>query len=161
MTDLTMAGTSKGLMDLKLITSAVRPYSSFNCLAACKQNVKFLEWETRVISLPSNSILALPKGTVKSGCWASGDNSKDSPYSSSFSKNTTGFGSLMEALIKPLWSSEDTVWTSEGDVTWLDTTRHVVGLSGRVDDVIDGLHGEVEGHELDNWLQTSQGGTGG
>ena len=45
-------------------------------------------------------------------------------------------------------TSGETVRSTEGDVAGLDTTRHVVGLGGRVDDLIDSLHGEVEGHEL-------------
>ena len=42
----------------------------------------------------------------------------------------------------------ETVGTAEGDVAGLDTTGHVVCLRGRVDDLVNGLHGEVEGHEL-------------
>jgi len=42
----------------------------------------------------------------------------------------------------------ETVGSTEGDVARLDTTGHVMGLCGRVDDLVDGLHGEVEGHEL-------------
>jgi len=42
----------------------------------------------------------------------------------------------------------ETVGTTESDVAGLDTARHVVSLCGRVDDLIDGLHGEVEGHEF-------------
>jgi hypothetical protein len=30
----------------------------------------------------------------------------------------------------------------------LDTARHVVGLCGRVDNLVDCLHSEVESHEL-------------
>ena len=33
--------------------------------------------------------------------------------------------------------------------------RHVIGLSRRIDDVINGLHREVEGHELDNRPQAA------
>ena len=40
------------------------------------------------------------------------------------------------------------VGSAEGDVAGLDPTGHVVGLSGRVDDLVDGLHGEVECHEF-------------
>jgi hypothetical protein len=36
-----------------------------------------------------------------------------------------------------------------------------VGLCGGVDDLINGLHGEVEGHELADWVETSQSGTDG
>jgi hypothetical protein len=42
----------------------------------------------------------------------------------------------------------ETVGTTESDVARLDTTGHVVGLGGGVDNLIDGLHGEIEGHEL-------------
>jgi len=56
-------------------------------------------------------------------------------------------------------TSSETVGTTEGDVTRLDTTRHVEGLGGGVDDLIDGLHGEVEGHELANRVKTTQGST--
>jgi hypothetical protein len=42
----------------------------------------------------------------------------------------------------------ETVGATEGDVAGLDTAGHVVCLRGRVDDLVDGLHGEVEGHEL-------------
>ena len=40
------------------------------------------------------------------------------------------------------------VGSTEGDVAGLDATGHVVGFRARVDDLIDGLHSEVEGHEL-------------
>jgi hypothetical protein len=42
----------------------------------------------------------------------------------------------------------ETVGATEGDVAGLDTAGHVVCLRGRVDDLVNGLHGEVEGHEL-------------
>ena len=45
-------------------------------------------------------------------------------------------------------TSSETVGTTEGDVAGLDTTGHVVGLCGGVDNLVNGLHGEVEGHEL-------------
>jgi len=38
---------------------------------------------------------------------------------------------------------------------------HVEGLGGRVDDVVDGLHGEVEGHELADGLEAGHGGAHG
>lgn len=40
------------------------------------------------------------------------------------------------------------IGTSERDVAGLNTARHVVCFCGGVDDLIDGLHGEVEGHEF-------------
>lgn len=42
----------------------------------------------------------------------------------------------------------EAVGATEGDVAGLDTARHVEGLGGRVDNLVDGLHGKVEGHEL-------------
>jgi hypothetical protein len=55
----------------------------------------------------------------------------------------------------------ETVGAAEGDVARLDTTGHVVGLGGGVDDLVDGLHGEVEGHELADRVETGQGGADG
>lgn len=52
-----------------------------------------------------------------------------------------------------------TVGASEGDVTLLGSSRHVVGLGTRVDDLVNGLHGEVPGHELTDGLETSEGST--
>ncbi|KAH0357911.1 hypothetical protein KCU83_g293, partial [Aureobasidium melanogenum] len=63
----------------------------------------------------------------------------------------TGDGAVPGRVILRVLSgdtSSETVGSTEGDVARLDTTRHVVGLCGRVDDLIDGLHGEVKGHEL-------------
>ena len=40
------------------------------------------------------------------------------------------------------------VGAPEDDGHRLQTGRHVVGLCCRVDDLVDGLHGEVKGHEL-------------
>lgn len=42
----------------------------------------------------------------------------------------------------------EAVGATEGDVAGLNTAGHVQGLGGGVDDLVDGLHGEVEGHEL-------------
>lgn len=53
----------------------------------------------------------------------------------------------------------ETVGSTESDVTWLNTTRHVVGLCSGVDDLVNGLHGKVEGHELADGVQASQGST--
>lgn len=49
------------------------------------------------------------------------------------------------------------VGTTESDVAGLDTARHVVGLRGRVDNLVDGLHGKVEGHELADGVKTGEG----
>ena len=46
-----------------------------------------------------------------------------------------------------------TVGASEDDGAGTVTTRHVVDLGGGVDHVVDGLHGEVEGHELHDRLE--------
>lgn len=50
----------------------------------------------------------------------------------------------------------EAVGSTECDVAWLDTTGHVVCLGGRVDDLVNGLHGKVEGHELADGVQTSE-----
>lgn len=42
----------------------------------------------------------------------------------------------------------ETIGTAEGDVARLDAAGHVVCFRCGVDDVIDGLHGEVVGHEF-------------
>ena len=45
-------------------------------------------------------------------------------------------------------TSSSTVRTTEDDWTWDISPRHVIRLASRVDDLVDGLHGEVESHEL-------------
>jgi hypothetical protein len=59
--------------------------------------------------------------------------------------------SVPRGVILRMLSSDtgsETVGTTEGNVAGLDTTGHVVGLCGGVDNLVNGLHGEVEGHEL-------------
>lgn len=51
------------------------------------------------------------------------------------------------------------VGSSENDGHRLKPGGHVVGLRCRVDDLVDGLHGEVEGHELTDGSQASLRGT--
>ena len=45
------------------------------------------------------------------------------------------------------------VGSSEDDGDRLQSGRHVVGFCCRVDDLVDGLHGEVKGHELTDGSQ--------
>ena len=45
-------------------------------------------------------------------------------------------------------TGSETIGTSESDVTRLYSARHVMSFRGGVDDLVDGLHGEVEGHEF-------------
>ena len=62
-----------------------------------------------------------------------------------------GHGAVPRAVILRVLGGDtggEAVGAAEGDVAGLDTTGHVEGLGGGVDDVVDGLHGEVEGHEL-------------
>src|SRR5689334_13706116 len=40
-------------------------------------------------------------------------------------------------------------------------TGHVKRLGGGVDDLVHGMHGEIEGHEFDDGLEAGKGGTGG
>jgi hypothetical protein len=48
------------------------------------------------------------------------------------------------------------VGTAEHDRAAHLAARHVERLGGRVDDLVDRLHGEVEGHELDDRLQPAE-----
>lgn len=57
-------------------------------------------------NLPGRSIFAFPIGNKKSGDNASSGIGYDTPYISSFSKNTTGSGSLIADFNRPLQSSE-------------------------------------------------------
>eukprot|EP00128_Syssomonas_multiformis_P014289 Colp12_sorted_trinity150504_noHs@3256 len=54
-----------------------------------------------------------------------------------------------------------TVRTTEHNGDLNSASRHVVSLSGRVNDLINSLHGEVEGHELANRLKASHGSANG
>ena len=40
------------------------------------------------------------------------------------------------------------IGSSECDIAGLDPSGHVVGFGGGIDDLINGLHSEVEGHEF-------------
>ena len=76
----------------------------------------------------------------------------------------TGDGTVPRGVVLGVLGSNtggETVGTTEGDVAGLDTTGHVVSLGGGVDDLVNGLHGEVEGHELADGVETSEGGTDG
>lgn len=53
----------------------------------------------------SRLALAFPMGCTKSLSMTASDTGNDSPYRISFSRNTTGSGSLMAAFSKPLASS--------------------------------------------------------
>lgn len=59
------------------------------------------------VSLPSCSIFAFPMGITKSSPCASSVMGKGTPYSNSFSRNTTGLGSRIDALMSPFASSLD------------------------------------------------------
>ena len=76
----------------------------------------------------------------------------------------TGDGTVPRGVVLGVLGSNtsgETVGTTEGDVAGLDTTGHVVSLGGGVDDLVNGLHGEVEGHELADGVEASEGGTDG
>lgn len=63
----------------------------------------------------------------------------------------TGDAAVPGSVILRVLSSDtgsETIGTAEGDVAGLNTTGHVVGLGGRVDNLVNGLHGKVKGHEL-------------
>jgi len=52
--------------------------------------------------------------------------------------------------------SRRTVAATEDDGALNETTRHVAALGGSVDNLIDGLHGEVPGHELNHGAGTGR-----
>ena len=58
-------------------------------------------------------------------------------------------------------SGRSTVRSTEHNRTRHVSSRHVVRLSGTVDDVVDGLHGKVPGHEFTDGTQPGEGGTDG
>ena len=51
-----------------------------------------------------------------------------------------------------------TVGTPENRGTGHLTARHIAGLGRGIDEMVDRLHGEIKGHELDNRLQPGEGG---
>jgi len=51
----------------------------------------------------------------------------------------------------------EAVGSAKGDVARLDTAGHVMRLGCRVDDLIDSLHGEIEGHKLTLRVEGQQG----
>lgn len=56
------------------------------------------------MSVPYLSMLALSKGSKKSGLSSSAVTSNSTPYIISFSRNITGSGSLIAALKRPILS---------------------------------------------------------
>mmetsp|Transcript_17914 Transcript_17914/g.31662 ORF Transcript_17914/g.31662 Transcript_17914/m.31662 type:complete len:211 (+) Transcript_17914:326-958(+) len=104
MTDFTTVSVSKGRMHRRLITSTSYP-SLESSSAARKHKPTERDIVTKVISLPSRSILAFPKGMVKSLDRASSLTSNSVLYSISCSSTTTGLGSRIAALIMPRASS--------------------------------------------------------
>lgn len=63
----------------------------------------------------------------------------------------SGNASVPRSVILRVLGSDtggETIGATEGDVAGLDTTGHVVCLCGRVDNLVNGLHGKVERHEL-------------
>ena len=66
----------------RLMTSASTPYFFFSSSAAVRDWPTQRERVTIVRSEPARSILALPKGRVKSGNWAASDMGKCVPYRS-------------------------------------------------------------------------------
>lgn len=51
----------------------------------------------------------------------------------------------------------DCISTSEDNWHVDNAPGHVEGLGGGVDDLVDGLHGEVEGHELEDGPEVVEG----
>ena len=63
----------------------------------------------------------------------------------------TGDAAVPSRVVLGVLSSDtggETVGATEGNIAGLDTTGHVVCLCGRVDDLVNSLHSEVERHKL-------------
>ena len=61
------------------------------------------------------------------------------------------YASIPRSVVLGMLGSDtggETVGTAESDVAGLDSSRHVVSFRGRVDNLINSLHSEIEGHEL-------------
>lgn len=99
-----MLGLSNGLNVLKFITSQSIPCSFFKISAAYREWPTIFECAVIVTSDPFLSILAFPIGRRKSGLSSSAVTSNSIPYIISFSKKTTGFGSLIADLKSPMQS---------------------------------------------------------
>src|SRR4051812_30169379 len=78
-TDLTMASTSRGFIDRRLMTSASTPYRFFSSSAATSDWPTHRERVTMVRSLPGRSILALPN-CISSVCATRARQSEEGPY---------------------------------------------------------------------------------
>ena len=52
-------------------------------------------------------------------------------------------------------TSSGSVWSSKHHGNFDRSRRHVETLRGRVDYLVNGLHGEVKRHKLTDWFQTS------
>mmetsp|Transcript_20269 Transcript_20269/g.71676 ORF Transcript_20269/g.71676 Transcript_20269/m.71676 type:complete len:242 (-) Transcript_20269:225-950(-) len=104
LTVATMASRSSGRSVRRLMTSTLMP-SPARISAASSDRPTWREKVTMLTSLPSRSVLALPIGSTKSSFMASSLIGITTPYMSSFSRNTTGSGSRMAALMRPLASS--------------------------------------------------------
>ena len=110
----TTVAVSSGRKVRRLITSASIPCSA-SCLAASRATPTMIEKATMVTCEPARSIFALPMGRMKS---SSSGQSKVWPYRISFSRNTTGLGSRIDARSRPLASADDQGATTFSPGTW-------------------------------------------
>jgi hypothetical protein len=88
-----MAFLSSGRSVRRLITSQLIPAAA-SSFAASSDTPTHLEKVTMVRSSPCSSHFALPMGTVQFLSSALADTGNSVPYSSSFSRKTTGSGSV-------------------------------------------------------------------
>lgn len=100
-TESITACLSRGLIDLRLMTSALIPWSAYKISAALREWPTILENAVMVTSVPSLSTLAFPRGRRKFGSTSLSGTSNSTPYIISHSRNTTGSGSLIADLSKP------------------------------------------------------------
>ena len=47
------------------------------------------------------------------------------------------------------------IWTAKNNRAAHLSTRHIISFRSRIDDVVNCLHGEIEGHEFDDWSQAA------
>ena len=178
-TEVVSVATSSGRKVRRSMTSASMP-SAAKASAASRARPTMIEKAVMVTSAPARTTLALPIGSTKSG---SVGTSKVCPYITSFSRKTIGLGSRMAAFSKPLASAADhgddlqagewanqlakhcECWAATRAAAPLGPRKtigvdlsagHIERLGRRVDDLVHRLHGEVEGHELDNRLADRQ-----
>ncbi len=74
-----------------------------------------------------------------------------------FSPGTCAYHAEIALAVLGAHARRRAVGAAEHDGAAHLSAGHVQRLGGRVDDLVDGLHGEVPGHELDDRAQAGEG----